>query len=157
MDIIFDVDGTLMDVSHRRHHLEGSPKDWDAFRRDAIDDTPNLDVFAIALALRRDGHRLLVASGRMESERALTKAQLLRGGLAGADPLLVDFLGATLKLMYLRADGDHRDDTVVKREMLAEMRRAGLDPRLAFDDRSRVVDMWRAEGLRAVQVAPGDF
>jgi len=148
MDIIFDVDGTLMNISHRRHHLEGrSPKDWDAFRRDAIDDTPNLDVFAIALALRRDGHRLIVASGRMEKERALTKTQLHLGGLVFISPVFIQ----------LRADGDHRDDTVVKREMLAEMRKAGFDPRLAFDDRSRVIDMWRAEGLRAVQVAPGDF
>jgi hypothetical protein len=147
MDIIFDVDGTLMNISHRRHHLEGSPKNWVDFRRDAVDDTPNLDVFAIALALRQDGHQIIVASGRMESERDLTKAQLHLGGLVFISPVLIQ----------LRADGDHRDDTVVKREMLAEMRKAGLDPKLAFDDRSRVIDMWRAEGLRAVQVAPGDF
>lgn len=37
------------------------------------------------------------------------------------------------------------------------MRDKGLDPKLVFDDRTRVVDMWRQEGLRAVQVAPGDF
>ena len=47
MDIIFDVDGTLMNISHRRHHLEGSPKNWDAFRRDAVDDTPNFSATSI--------------------------------------------------------------------------------------------------------------
>ena len=34
MDVIFDVDGTLMDISQRRKFIDGSmgKKDWDAFR-----------------------------------------------------------------------------------------------------------------------------
>ena len=29
--VICDIDGTLADVQHRLHHLEGDPKDWDGF------------------------------------------------------------------------------------------------------------------------------
>ena len=29
--IVFDVDGTLMDLTHRRKFLETQPKDWDSF------------------------------------------------------------------------------------------------------------------------------
>ena len=29
--VIFDIDGTLADVSERVHHLEKRPKDWDSF------------------------------------------------------------------------------------------------------------------------------
>ena len=32
MDVIFDVDGTLMNISHRRKFVEMKPKDWKAFR-----------------------------------------------------------------------------------------------------------------------------
>jgi hypothetical protein len=41
--------------------------------------------------------------------------------------------------------------------MLDTMLEAGYNPTLVFDDRTSVVDMWRSRGLRAVQVAPGDF
>jgi len=29
--VIFDIDGTLADVSERIHHLNRKPKNWDAF------------------------------------------------------------------------------------------------------------------------------
>ena len=29
--VIFDIDGTLADVSERIHHLRKKPKNWDAF------------------------------------------------------------------------------------------------------------------------------
>lgn len=57
----------------------------------------------------------------------------------------------------MRKNGDYRADDVVKREWLT----IGLIPRgrvlCAFDDRKRVVDMWRSEGITCYQVAPGDF
>jgi hypothetical protein len=31
MFVVLDLDQTLADVSHRAHHVEKSPKDWDAF------------------------------------------------------------------------------------------------------------------------------
>ena len=31
MNIIFDIDGTLMDIEHRRHFVSGSKKDWKSF------------------------------------------------------------------------------------------------------------------------------
>ena len=58
MDIIFDIDGTLMDISHRKKFVEQRPKDWDKFREGTKDDVPNLDVFAIAIALQKQGHNI---------------------------------------------------------------------------------------------------
>jgi hypothetical protein len=57
----------------------------------------------------------------------------------------------------MRADRDRRADDVVKRELLARMRADAFEPQLAIDDRRRVVEMWRAEGLICAQVAEGDF
>jgi len=57
----------------------------------------------------------------------------------------------------MRADSDRRSDDIVKRELLARIRGDGFDPQLAIDDRKRVVDMWRSEGLICAQVAEGEF
>ena len=46
---------------------------------------------------------------------------------------------------------------MLKSGMLDRMIEDGYQPRLVFDDRTSVVNMWRERGLRAVQVAPGDF
>ena len=65
--------------------------------------------------------------------------------------------GLVFRAIYLRSDSDYRPDTEVKAQMLDKMKAEGWNPELVFDDRTSVVDMWREKGLRAVQVAPGDF
>jgi hypothetical protein len=54
--------------------------------------------------------------------------------------------------LFMRRAGDSRPDQVIKREIL------DLIPkdRVAYvlDDRQQVVDMWRAQGLTCLQVAP---
>ena len=144
MDVIFDVDGTLMNISHRRKFVEMKPKDWKAFREQTVNDTPNLDVFAVAKSLHQAGHNIIIASGRNKSQRAITLKQLMLEGLV-------------FRAIYLRSDSDYRPDTEVKAQMLDKMKAEGWNPELVFDDRTSVVDMWREKGLRAVQVAPGDF
>ena len=55
------------------------------------------------------------------------------------------------------AANDRRADDIVKGELLARMRADHFKPGLAIDDRRRVVDMWRSEGIVCAQVAEGDF
>ena len=45
----------------------------------------------------------------------------------------------------------------MKEELLAQVKADGYEPILAFEDRERVVDMWRRNGIQCCQVAPGDF
>ena len=66
MDIIFDVDGTLLDIEHRLKFIKKSPKDWEAFRdpkQKRWDEPirPMLDLFA---ALYFSGNNVILASGR---------------------------------------------------------------------------------------------
>ena len=144
MDIIFDIDGTLMDIEHRKKFVEQKPKDWNSFRDLTSEETPNLDVFAVDIALQKACNRILVASGRNKSQRAITLKQLMGQGLVFNE-------------LYLRSDNDYRPDYELKSGMLDTMLEAGYNPTLVFDDRTSVVNMWRSRGLRAVQVAPGDF
>ena len=57
--------------------------------------------------------------------------------------------------IFMRASGDHRDDVEVKQDILNMLPK----DRIAFtiDDRNRVVEMWRKNGLTCYQVAEGDF
>ena len=144
MDVIFDVDGTLMDIEHRRHFVVQRPKDFDAFREATSQDTAKEDIFAVAKALKAAGHRIIISSGRNKSQRAITLKQLMGAGLV-------------FDALYMRSDKDFRPDDEVKSQMLDKMIKDGFNPTMAFDDRQRVVDMWRDRGLTVAQVAPGDF
>ena len=57
----------------------------------------------------------------------------------------------------MRAEGDRRQDDLVKSDLLDKIRIDGFDPVIAFDDRDKVVKMWRERGLRCLQVDRGDF
>lgn len=144
MDVIFDVDGTLMDIEHRRHFVVQRPKDFDAFREATSQDTAKEDIFAVAKALKAAGHRIIISSGRNKSQRAVTLKQLMGQGLV-------------FDALYMRSDSDYRPDHEVKSQMLDKMRKEGFNPTMAFDDRQQVVDMWREKGLTVAQVDKGDF
>jgi hypothetical protein len=55
----------------------------------------------------------------------------------------------------MRAASDFTPDEELKRQWIEEYK---LEHILCiFDDRKKVVDMWRSLGLTCFQVAPGDF
>jgi len=144
-DIVFDVDGTLMDINHRRHHVEQKPKDFEAFRKDMIHDTPNEDVVMMAKVLREAGHRIIIATGRLEDDVPLTRRQLVDAGVSW-------------DAMFFRTKNDEfKPDSEIKEKFIARMKADGFNPTMAFDDRQKVVDMWRRNGLRVFQVDKGDF
>jgi hypothetical protein len=68
--------------------------------------------------------------------------------------LKIEFSG-----LYMRKAGDHREDCVVKAELLEQILLdwSNQDIGGVFEDRQQVVDMYRAKGLRVFQVAKGDF
>jgi hypothetical protein len=140
---IVDIDGTVADLSHRRHHVESSPKNWPAFHAGASNDAPIGHMHEIVLQLEKV-RPIVYVSGRHEALRSVTEYWLLLHGI---------WYGS----MYMRADGDFRDDSVVKKELLDRLRTDGWEPAVAFDDRDRVVKMWRENGVPCFQVAPGDF
>jgi hypothetical protein len=56
--------------------------------------------------------------------------------------------------LLLRDAGDSRADEIVKQEMLDKVR-LFYNIIMVFDDRQKVVNMWRANGLTCLQVTPG--
>lgn len=135
---VFDLDGTLADCSHRLHHLDA--KDWRSFFAACGEDKLIEHVRLIFWRLAGDGNRVEIWSGRSDECRAETEAWLERHDLY-PDALL------------MRTAGDKRPDDMVKAEFL----NGGGWPDVIFDDRKRVVDMWRSKGIACFQVAAGDF
>lgn len=150
--IICDLDGTLADCSHRRHHVENKPKNWDAFYA-GVEEDKHVSPVRILLENLLEGtpdglnkFNIAFVTGRPERCRADTARWLLY------ECDLAHYQYA----LYMRKDGDFRADYIVKQEILD----AHIDKdRVLFvlDDRKQVVDMWRRNGLVCFQVAPGDF
>ena len=138
--IVVDLDGTLADVEHRRRFITGKKKDWKKFHEECVNDPPNEWCVRLILAMRIAGCKVEVVSARSQEVEALTR-QWLERTFAG------DVSG--LNLVLLRAGGSFAHDVDLKRGWL---RRFGKERILfAVDDRRRVVDMWREEGLVCLQ------
>ena len=146
---IFDIDGTLADCTHRLHYIvrepgDERPKDWHGFHSLTALDEPIAPIVAVCKAMIEAGHYVVFVTGRSEDCRADTERWL-------ADHVIGE------QRLYMRPSGDHRDDVIVKMELLAELRQDGYKPIMAFEDRARVVAMWRAAGIPCAQVSEGDF
>lgn len=141
---LFDIDGTIADLSHRLHHITKEPKDWPAFFAACRSDAPIPHVCSLARTLVDADQTVIFVSGRSDECRADTEYWLAWQGLSGLP-------------LYMRTAGDHRQDNIVKGELLDQIIADGYTPTMAFDDRNQVVEMWRSRGVPCAQVAPGDF
>ena len=167
MDIIFDIDGTLLDISHRLKYIKKTPKDWEAFRDPKLKqwDEPIMPIINIARAFlfNHPRDKVIFASGRSESERVDTVLSLSEWFLLDGWQKITSEgkLGDAVETyptspFYMRAENDFRKDTVVKQELYEQMLVDGYKPKLVFDDRPSILKMWREiEGLKVVDVGMG--
>lgn len=135
--IIVDIDGTLAHMNGR------SPYDATKYEDDEFDEV----IYAIVEAWRErnpDGV-VLVMSGRNEAD--------------GRGPTVRWFRkhGASYSWLIMRAAGDNRNDAIVKDELFEQFIAGKYNIDFVLDDRNQVVKMWRAKGLKVLQVADGNF
>lgn len=159
MFVVFDLDGTIACMKHRAHmiarweHAQAIPAgavdhnpppapDWEGFYRACIHDKPVMPIINTMIAFRSAGARVEIWTGRSDFVRAETQDWLDRN------------YAPRVHAMHMRPHGDHRPDTELKFEWLLACDRV---PDLVFEDRARVVSMFRREGIRVAQVAEGDF
>lgn len=145
--VIFDIDGTLSDPSHRIHWVRHKPKNWPAFNRSMCNDLPNTDIIWMLKTFHTAGCTILIATGRGEENRTVTETWLR--DVAGVNGLY--------SKLYMRPVSDYRSDDIVKSDILDQMCTDGFMPTMVVDDRNQVVNMFRSRGLRVLQVNPGDF
>jgi phosphoglycolate phosphatase-like HAD superfamily hydrolase len=143
--VIFDIDGTLADIVHRRKYLDLDPPNWTLFNAHMGDDTPNAPVVMLYKTLWESGaYNIEIVTGRNERFRGVTETWLTWNEIP-------------FKRVTMRADKDHRADHIIKKEILDSFLAQGLDIAFTVDDRQQVVDMWRENNITCLQCDLGDF
>jgi hypothetical protein len=153
--VIFDLDGTLADIAKRRTAATkpNGKMDWDVFFDPAYInlDEPNQPVIDTAKSLKASGYDIVIFSGRSKGTKDATMKWLDQYGV----PYSV------LKMRPTSQDWKYMPDDQLKQHWLDDLFPVGSSSRdglhMVFDDRNKVVDMWRANGIPCFQVAPGDF
>lgn len=147
--VIVDIDGTLADISHRLHFVNQEKKDWKSFFANIYNDGIRWDVVAEIDATYppQDYSRVLV-SGRPDNLRKETEAWLHINWPSGPAHFIAH------ETLLMRRANDNRDDTVVKKEIYDKYLKHN-NVVAAFDDRPRLVRMWRELGIDVHDVGNG--
>lgn len=167
--IIFDLDGTLALCEHRRHfvtrpieyvNLNPTPHpdpergwlpDWKSFYEACDQDNPNqpiIDILRSIIIASDYTEHIEIWSGRCESVKYKTVKWL--------EKYVTGYVDSSY--LKMRPLGDYTPDEQLKERWLDEYLASGGKPiKMVFDDRQKVVDMWRRNGITCLQVAPGDF
>ena len=139
-------------------------EDWNVFAAPnsilALD-KPNAPVIKMAQMFKADGFKIVIFSGRNDRGFDAT-VQWLNDFKVPFD-LLVMRPDKFKDKSWPIADGNpatpdmrFMPDEILKKQMLDTFVDKD-DVFMTVEDRQKVVDMWRAEGLTCFQVAPGDF
>lgn len=148
--VIFDIDGTLADCTYRRSlALKTGVMDWKTFLDPKVVANDSI-IESVAWLYKNMFFRrakdidIYLVTGRGEDLREVTSQWLSKKSLYG------------YKEMFMRPKEDFRPDTDIKKEIY-QTHFKDKKVLMVFDDRDRLVSMWRGLGLACLQVAEGDF
>ncbi len=149
MLIVFDLDDTIADTTHR-HHILDAPHNsetlkWNAFYDLCEGDTiiPEIADIFDALTCHTFAHRVEIWTGRSERVRRKTYRWLTQH--------LHGF--SACRALRMRGQDDFRPTTHVKAEW---MQKFGI-PDLTFDDNNTAVEWWREQGVTCCQVRESQY
>jgi len=149
--VIFDLDGTLADIETRRviSIKENGKMDWDIFfdPKNISLDIPNRPVITMARLLKESGHRIVILSGRSKVTKDATREWLKQ----------FDVPFDILKMRPDNKEFKFMPDDQLKKLWLDQLFPNTDDVLCVFDDRDKVVKMWRDNGISCLQVAEGNF
>lgn len=134
-----DIDGTVADMTRNGR----SPFDWSRVH----EDDPMHHIIDLVKALRKDGYKIVVMSGRDDVAKDATVAWLNQHGVEFDDIF-----------MRRTVEDKNRKDNLVKHDLFWTHVAHKYDVRFALDDRDQVVQFTRdVLKIPVLQVAPGNF
>jgi len=138
--VIFDLDGTLANMEHRVHLVKD--KNWTEFYKLCVYDKPIIQTIRLTQALSKF-NVVEIWTGRSSVVRDETLEWL-------------ELYNVYYEALLMREEGDRRRDDIIKEEWFLKLPKEDK-PLLVFEDRKRVAEMWRRNGVMCCQVAEGDF
>jgi len=146
--ILVDLDGTLALNQHRFHFIDksrGKKIDWDAYFQACDKDKPHTPVIETIQALKEKGYKIHILSARGSIVKEKTIQWLTK-------------FDVPFDELTMREVASYTPDEELKKEwLLSYYPNYKTDVFCVFDDRDKVVKMWRSMGLSCFQVAEGDF
>ena len=138
--VIFDLDGTLADITHRLHFVQNGNKQWDEFYAACPLDGPKDAIIELARMCDDAGHTIVISSGRSEIVRQQTVEWLAQHGIKH-------------ERLFMRPINCFMPDQALKKAWLDQGMFGPKDNILfVVEDRDRMVQMWRQQGLTCLQV-----
>ena len=141
--IIFDLDGVISDAAHRQHFLKGTERDWDGFFSACTDDPPIISGVKLINVLNKY-HKTIILTARPSSVQSKTVHWLKRHSVVS-------------DVLIMRSDDDHRQSSEMKLTALNQIRDAGYDPVLVFDDDPKNIAMFLEQEVPAISVHSGYY
>ena len=165
--VIVDMDGTLSDTKIRQLYVDGkckdpdcyngythgemyvcsvchgtgkAKKDWGRFFQEVGNDEPNKVVLEWVKSLEGVYYVCIVSGRPLDQCGEATDEWLQRHEVPH-------------NRLFMRAAGDKRDDTIVKKEILDKMPKHVVA--FAIDDRPRIIRMWLENGVKCYDVGNG--
>ncbi len=145
--VIFDMDGTLADVSSIRHHLTKYDntkrrviKHFNKFHAESVNVPAHDHVVNAAQMAHMLGHEVLVVTARKHMWRNHTAWWLAMHEVPS-------------DMLMMRGDEDNRKDYEVKKDMLDTLRNA-YDIIHAWDDNPSIIKLWQENNIPTT-VVPG--
>lgn len=142
--IIVDLDGTLCLHENRRSPFEY----WKAG-----EDRINEPIAKLVKLLRQSNTNLktIIMTGRenLHDEEGRTVSDVSQSWLEKHE--------IYFNALFIRAEGDHRSDWEVKKELYETFIKDQYNVLYVIDDRKQVIDMWRSLGLTVLDVAGNEF
>jgi len=134
--VVFDIDGTLMDETHRK--LYRDTKQWEKYFDLCHLDTPIQSIVDLTKEYKAKGYEVWLMSGRAHSTMEKTVASMAEHGV------VYDHI-------KLRGEGNFIPDYVIKPAWISKY--IGLERVDAvYDDTDKVIEGFRKKGLNVIDV-----
>jgi len=140
--VVFDLDGTIADIEHRRPMLKENR--WDDFFEACDKDVINPWALELRRGMAKVGYKIIILSGRMATVKEKTEDWLEENKFS-------------YDALVMREVGNTEPDNDLKERFYKELVEPYFNVLFVVDDRKKVVDRWRELGLVCLQCAEGNF
>lgn len=135
----FDFDGCISICNWRENLLpsHGWPNGYEDFHEMLKFDPPNEWIIQMMHDMMKDGIRVIILTGRVESTRRSSEKWLVK-------------FGVKYHWMEMRKDGDKRPSEIIKAAYIERFHKECI--KMIFDDRQKIIDHLRELGYPVCKV-----